>query len=96
MYAGKLVELADRDAIYSRPKHPYTEALLSAVPIPDPRLQRNRRRIVLQGEIPDPLAPPRGCRFQSRCPYAKDECRTAAPPLVQKAPEHWAACWVRS
>jgi peptide/nickel transport system ATP-binding protein len=96
MYAGKLVEVADREAIYSRPRHPYTEALLSAVPIPDPRLQRNRRRIVLQGEIPDPLAPPRGCRFQSRCPYVRDECRAAAPPLVQKAPEHWAACWVRT
>ena len=95
MYAGKIVELADRDAIYSRPRHPYTEALLSAVPIPDPRLQRARRRIVLQGEIPDPLHPPRGCRFQSRCPHAKDVCRATEPPLEQKAPDHWVACWVR-
>jgi oligopeptide/dipeptide ABC transporter ATP-binding protein len=87
---------ADRDAIYSRPRHPYTEALLSAVPIPDPQLQRRRRRIVLAGEIPDPLEPPRGCRFQSRCPCAKEACGEAEPPLEQKAPGHWAACWVRA
>jgi peptide/nickel transport system ATP-binding protein len=96
MYAGRIVETADRDAIYSRPRHPYTEALLSAVPIPDPQLQRRRRRIVLAGEIPDPLEPPRGCRFQSRCPCAKEACGEAEPPLEQKAPGHWAACWVRA
>ena len=95
MYAGQIVELADRDAIYCNPRHPYTEALLSAVPIPDPQLQRARRRIVLKGEIPDPMNPPKGCRFQTRCPLATQQCRSAQPPMEQKAPGHWAACWVR-
>ncbi len=95
MYAGKIVELADRDAIYAEARHPYTEALLSAVPIPDPQLQRKRRRIVLKGEIPDPMNPPAGCRFRTRCPYAIDQCRAAEPPLEEKAPRHWVACWVR-
>ena len=95
MYAGQIVEIADRDAIYCNPLHPYTEALLSAVPIPDPKLQRARQRIVLKGEIPDPMNPPTGCRFQTRCPYATQQCRSVEPPLEQKVPGHWAACWVR-
>jgi oligopeptide/dipeptide ABC transporter ATP-binding protein len=95
MYAGKIVELADRDSVYTQPRHPYTEALLSAVLIPDPRLQRARRRIVLAGEVPDPLAPPPGCPFQTRCPHATEQCIRAEPPLEEKAAGHWAACWVR-
>jgi oligopeptide/dipeptide ABC transporter ATP-binding protein len=95
LYAGKLVELADSDAVYETPIHPYTEALLSSVPIPDPPLQRNRQRIVLQGEIPNPIDPPKGCRFQTRCPLVQDVCRHETPPLEEKAPGHWAACFVR-
>jgi oligopeptide/dipeptide ABC transporter ATP-binding protein len=95
LYAGKLVELAESDAVYESPRHPYTEALLSSVPIPDPPLQRSRRRIVLQGEIPNPVHPPAGCRFQTRCPLAQDICRREPPPLEEKAPGHWAACFFR-
>ena len=95
LYAGKLVELADSDAVYESPRHPYTEALLSSVPIPDPPLQRARQRIVLQGEIPNPIDPPPGCRFQTRCPLVQEICRRETPPLEEKAPGHWAACFVR-
>jgi peptide/nickel transport system ATP-binding protein len=95
LYAGKLVELADSDAVYERPRHPYTEALLSSVPIPDPPIQRARQRIVLQGEIPNPIDPPPGCRFQSRCPLVQDVCRRQTPPFEQKEPGHWAACFFR-
>jgi oligopeptide/dipeptide ABC transporter ATP-binding protein len=95
MYAGKLVELADSDAVYERPRHPYTEALLSSVPIPDPPIQRARQRIVLQGEIPNPIDPPPGCRFQTRCPLVQDVCRHESPPFEEKAPGHWAACFFR-
>ncbi len=94
MYAGKLVEVAGRDEIYERPKHPYTRALLSAVPIPDPHLQRERRRQVLRGEIPNPVRPPGGCRFHTRCPIAEERCRTHEPPLEEKLPGHRAACWL--
>jgi peptide/nickel transport system ATP-binding protein len=95
LYAGKLVELAGSDAVYEDPRHPYTEALLSSVPIPDPPLQRSRRRIVLQGEIPNPIDPPTGCRFQTRCPLVQDVCRRESPPLEEKSPGHWAACFFR-
>ena len=95
LYAGKLVELADSDAVYESPLHPYTEALLSSVPIPDPPLQRARQRIVLQGEIPNPIDPPPGCRFHTRCPLVQDICRRQPPPLEEKAPGHWAACFMR-
>jgi peptide/nickel transport system ATP-binding protein len=95
LYAGRLVELAPADAVYDEPRHPYTEALLSSVPIPDPPIQRARQRIVLQGEIPNPIDPPPGCRFQTRCPLVQDVCRHETPPFVEKAPGHWAACHVR-
>jgi oligopeptide/dipeptide ABC transporter ATP-binding protein len=96
MYCGKIVELADRDSIYERPTHPYTEALLSAVPIPDPPLQRARRRIVLAGEIPNPISPPIGCRFNTRCPLVEERCRREpGPPFEERTRGHRAACWVR-
>jgi peptide/nickel transport system ATP-binding protein len=95
LYSGKLVEIAPTHALYETPLHPYTEALLSSVPIPDPPLQRARRRIVLQGEIPNPVNPPMGCRFQTRCPLVQDRCRVESPPFEEKAPGHWAACFVR-
>ncbi|HSL57424.1 MAG TPA: ABC transporter ATP-binding protein, partial [Acidimicrobiales bacterium] len=95
MYAGKIVEIADRDTVYDQHLHPYTESLLSSVPIPDPPRQRARRRIVLEGEIPDPVDPPPGCRFASRCPLAEARCREEEPPLTARAEGHLVACWVR-
>jgi peptide/nickel transport system ATP-binding protein len=95
LYAGRLVELAPAERLYENPVHPYTEALLSAVPIPDPPAQRARRRIVLSGEIPNPIDPPPGCRFQTRCPLAEDRCRHEQPPLTERSPGHVAACFVR-
>jgi peptide/nickel transport system ATP-binding protein len=95
MYAGKIVEIAGRDAIYDSAIHPYTEALLSAVPVPDPMVQKARRRISYSGEVPNPLAPPKGCRFQFRCPYESKRCRTEDPPLTERQPGHRAACWNR-
>ena len=90
MYVGRLVELATTEALYSEPKHPYTEALLSAVPISDPDFVRDR--IILEGEIPDPSSPPDGCYFHPRCPYAKEVCRKETPQWEEVAPEHFAAC----
>jgi oligopeptide transport system ATP-binding protein len=95
MYVGKIVELADRDALYHNPLHPYTQALLSAIPIPDPMLEKRRKRIVLSGDIPSPVNPPSGCRFHTRCPVAFDRCVTEIPPFNEYAPGHFAAChWV--
>jgi len=93
MYAGKIVEIADRDTIYNNPIHPYTEALLCAVPVPDPKIQKARKRIAYEGEVPNPLKPPPGCRLQTRCPYETELCRSEAPPLEHREPGHWAACW---
>jgi len=90
LYAGKLVELAPRDELFDHTLHPYTEALLSAAPIPDPR--RRRERIVLQGDVPDPANPPPGCAFAERCRYAVDHCRTDTPELRELRPGHWVSC----
>jgi oligopeptide transport system ATP-binding protein len=92
MYAGKLVEVAPRDQLYGTPLHPYTRALLAAIPIPDPEVEERRGRTELRGEIPSPLAPPSACRFHPRCPMAIAECADVVPPLEEKAPGHWAAC----
>jgi oligopeptide/dipeptide ABC transporter ATP-binding protein len=92
MYAGKLVEVADRIAVYDRPAHPYTQALLSAIPVPDPPRQRERNRVVLQGELPSPTDPPTGCRFHTRCPIAEQRCRDEQPASIRVGPDHWAAC----
>ncbi len=92
MYLGKIVELADRNALYEDPLHPYTRALLSAVPIPDPVLESSRERMVLRGEVPSALNPPPGCVFHPRCPIAVDRCSAEIPPLREIKPDHWAAC----
>jgi len=92
MYLGHIVELADRKALYEEPLHPYTRALLSAVPIPDPRLEASRERTVLRGEVPSPLNPPAGCVFNPRCPIAVDRCTAEIPALREIKPGHWAAC----
>ena len=92
MYLGHIVELAQRDEIYSNPLHPYTQALLSAVPIPDPLVEASREYILLPGETPSPLNPPSGCVFHPRCPIAIDRCSREVPELREVAPDHWAAC----
>jgi peptide/nickel transport system ATP-binding protein len=92
MYLGKLVEVAGTAELYARPRHPYTEALLSAVPRPDPRLRGRGRRIILQGEVADPANPPPGCAFHPRCRYATDRCRTEVPALRDTGGGHLAAC----
>jgi oligopeptide/dipeptide ABC transporter ATP-binding protein len=94
MYLGKIVEMTESDTIFSDPLHPYTHALLSAAPVPDPKAQRARRRLLLEGEVPSPLNPPTGCRFHPRCPIGRDQeiCRTTEPPLESKAPGHLVAC----
>ena len=92
MYLGRIVELADRAALYEDPLHPYTRALLSAVPIPDPDVEATRERTVLKGEVPSPLKPPSGCVFHPRCPIAVDRCTAEIPPLREIKPGHWAAC----
>jgi oligopeptide/dipeptide ABC transporter ATP-binding protein len=93
MYLGRIVELASTESIFARPQHPYTSALLSAVPVPDPRVER--KRIILSGDVPSPVDPPPGCRFHTRCPYAFDRCRVEVPPMLEVAPGHFAACHLR-
>jgi oligopeptide/dipeptide ABC transporter ATP-binding protein len=93
MYLGRIVELASRDAIFAAPLHPYTEALMAAAPVPDPRAKRER--LVLEGDIPSAMAPPPGCRFHTRCPWAMPQCRTEPPALRECAPGHLVACHLR-
>jgi peptide/nickel transport system ATP-binding protein len=90
MYLGKIVEIAPKRSLFAAPKHPYTEALLSAVPVPSPG--QARQRIILKGDVPSPIRPPKGCRFHTRCPYVFDRCKTDEPRLQQTSPEHWSAC----
>jgi len=92
MYLGKIVELGDRTGVYERPMHPYTMALLSAVPVPDPDRKTKRERIRLKGDVPSPINPPSGCRFHTRCWKAQDVCKTEEPPLIELAPGRLAAC----
>ena len=92
MYLGRIVELSEADTLYRSPRHPYTEALMSAIPLADPRAQRDRKRIRLEGDVPDPASPPAGCHFHPRCRYARDLCREKAPELRDVAPGVRAAC----
>ena len=92
MYLGKMVELADAEEVYSHPLHPYSKSLISALPIPDPKIARANRRIPLQGDIPSPLNAPSGCPFRTRCPYATDACSESMPPFEEVEPGHFVAC----
>jgi oligopeptide transport system ATP-binding protein len=92
MYLGKIVEMASKRAIYARPAHPYTKALMSAVPVPDPEVETRRQRTILAGDLPNPIDPPSGCRFRTRCPIAVQACATIDPPAYVLANGHWAKC----
>lgn len=92
MYLGKMVELASRDELFSNCLHPYTQALFSAIPVARPNFKRER--LILRGDVPSPLNPPRGCRFHPRCPLAIEQCSQEEPPFVERRPDHWVACWV--
>jgi oligopeptide/dipeptide ABC transporter ATP-binding protein len=93
MYLGKIVELADKRSLFANPQHPYTEALLSSVPLPDPKAKP--KRIILQGDVPSPITPPSGCHFHTRCPYAEARCRVEVPQIREVRPGHYAACHLR-
>ncbi|MGZ9235450.1 MAG: ABC transporter ATP-binding protein [Anaerolineales bacterium] len=92
MYLGKIVELTTREELFRNALHPYTQALMSAIPVPNPRLRR--QRVILKGDVPSPLNPPQGCRFHPRCPVAIEKCSHEIPPLLEVSPEHWVACWL--
>ena len=92
MYLGRIVEIGPANAVYTDPLMPYTRALISAVPVPDPKIEATRQRIVLEGDVPSPINPPSGCPFHTRCPYAIDVCKEVVPQLVQIKPAHYAAC----
>ncbi|MGB9586138.1 MAG: ABC transporter ATP-binding protein, partial [Anaerolineales bacterium] len=96
MYLGTIVESATRDELYENPLHPYTKALLSAVPIPDPKKDRNRKRIILAGDVPSPINPPNGCRFHTRCPFVSPICREVSPVFQETNQKHWVACHLYS
>ena len=91
MYLGIMVELTTREELFRNPLHPYTQALMSAIPVPDPDMKRER--IILPGDVPSPLNPPSGCRFHPRCPVAMDHCSVEAPPFIEVSDDHWVACW---
>ncbi len=93
MYLGKIVEITDKRSLFTSPQHPYTEALLSAVPIPEPKMKR--KRIILHGDVPSPIKPPPGCRFHTRCPYVMDHCKSVEPPIKEVHPGHFVACHLR-
>jgi oligopeptide transport system ATP-binding protein len=92
MYLGRVVELSDSEHLYELPLHPYTQALLSAIPVPDPNIEERRKRIILEGDVPSPVNPPSGCNFHPRCWKAQEVCREVIPPLEEKQPNHYAAC----
>ncbi len=92
MYLGKMVELTGRDELFRNPQHPYTQALMSAIPVADPRFKR--KRIILRGDVPSPVNPPKGCRFHPRCPMAMDVCSQQEPEFKEVSPDHWVACWL--
>ena len=92
MYLGRIAELADSEELYELPLHPYTQALLSAIPVPDPEIESKRKRIILEGDVPSPVNPPSGCNFHPRCWKAQAICREVIPPLEEKQPNHYAAC----
>ncbi len=92
MYVGKIVELADRNDLYMKPLHPYTKALMSAVPVPDPNVEKRRQRVILTGDVPSPVNPPKGCRFHPRCRYAKENCSVDEPEFKEVEHDHWVAC----
>ena len=96
MYLGVMVELAERNELYENSLHPYTQALLSAVPIPDPKRDRARRRIILSGDVPSPINPPSGCRFHPRCPIGKENCKLSIPDWQEITPGHWVSCFFPS
>jgi peptide/nickel transport system ATP-binding protein/oligopeptide transport system ATP-binding protein len=93
MYLGRIVEMTDKKTLFSQPLHPYTEALLSAVPIPDPRIKREKR-VILTGDVPSPIKPPPGCHFHTRCNYVATRCKSEAPPLREISSDHWVACHI--
>ena len=92
MYLGKIMELTDRESLYSHPLHPYTQALLLAIPIADPKMERQRQRVILHGDVPSPSSPPRGCVFNTRCPLAEETCFSVEPEFREVSPGHWVAC----
>ena len=92
MYLGKLVEVASSDELYSKPTHPYTQALLSAIPVPDPDVAKANKRIILEGDVPSPINPPSGCRFRTRCRFASERCAVEEPILKEIASNHSVAC----
>jgi oligopeptide/dipeptide ABC transporter ATP-binding protein len=92
MYLGKIVELSDRDDLYLNPLHPYTQALMAAVPVPDPDVVKERQKIILEGDIPSPANPPHGCNFNTRCLIAEDICYQDDPEYLERKPGHWVSC----